>query len=136
MKRRPQHGLRRRGTEIGVVQHDRRIVATQFEGHSLNRLGGIRHDVAGGRNAAGESDLSPIWMGGGGIADLLRQSRDDVDGAERQPCANIATDRIRASGQVSGGLSTTQWPSNNAATIGVKASTTGEFQGTIDTTTP
>jgi hypothetical protein len=46
LKRRPQHGLHGRGAEIGIVENDRRIVTSQFKGYSLNRLGGIRHDVA------------------------------------------------------------------------------------------
>jgi hypothetical protein len=36
----------------------------------------------------------------------------------------------------SGGLRATQFPARSAATIWVKASTSGEFHGTIDTTTP
>src|SRR5258706_2057829 len=37
-----------------------------------------------GWNAARESDLAHIRMGGQGVANLLRQSRDDVDRAGRQ----------------------------------------------------
>ena len=50
--------------------------------------------------------------------------------------ANMMTERMSASGQVSGGLSTTQLPASSAATIWVNARLTGEFHGTIDTTTP
>ncbi len=43
---------------------------------------------------------------------------------------------ISASGQVSGGLTTTVLPASSAGMICMKASPTGPFHGTIDTTTP
>src|SRR4029453_19205792 len=50
--------------------------------------------------------------------------------------AASSTDWIRASGQVSGGFTTTAFPASKALTIWEKASELGEFHGTIDTTTP
>src|SRR5271169_3112794 len=73
LKRRVQHRLHGRWIENGVVENDGRIVPAQFEGHAFDRLGRVRHDVACGGDAAGESDLAYIRMSGESIPDLSRK---------------------------------------------------------------
>ena len=45
-----------RGREVGVLEHQRRRLATQLQVHVLERLGRRRHDLRAGPGAAGDRD--------------------------------------------------------------------------------
>ena len=56
VQERSPRARRRRLVQVGVVQHDQRRVAAEFEVHALEVLSGERADLAAGRGRAGERD--------------------------------------------------------------------------------
>ena len=47
---------------VGIIKHDRGVIAAEFERHALQCRAGLGHDGASGRGAAGEGDLGDVGM--------------------------------------------------------------------------
>ena len=75
--------LRRHLLGVGVVEHDRRVVAAEFQGQALQRPGGTDHHLLACHGGAGERDLGHVRVAGKGGPEIVLID-DDVDDARRQ----------------------------------------------------
>ena len=48
------HGIER-AVEVGIVEHDHRVLAAELEMHALQRRRALRHDAAAGDDFADEA---------------------------------------------------------------------------------
>ena len=85
--------------EIGVVEHDQRILATQFQGHLLQVAPGAFRHLASGLGRAGEGDHPHLGMGAERRAGLgtpgqhLQHAPRQADGLEQPGDEDAATHR-------------------------------------------
>ncbi len=69
------HGL----VQIGVVEHQEGRVAAQFQGHLLDVLGAVGHQLAAHLGGAGEAHFAHHRRAGDGVGDGRRGAGDDID---------------------------------------------------------
>ena len=62
--------------QVGVVEHDGRRLAAQFEGAALEHLAADGTHLAAGRGRAGESDLVDAGVAHDVLADLTARGED------------------------------------------------------------
>jgi ParB family chromosome partitioning protein len=74
----------RRLVEVGVVEHDQRVVAAELERHALELGAGDLGDAPADRAGAGEVDHLGAVVGNEPLADLL-VAGDDIEHPGRQP---------------------------------------------------
>ncbi|MNS98286.1 hypothetical protein D3C72_1326500 [compost metagenome] len=73
-----------RGVEVGIVEHDERCIAAQFQRQLLQRRGGFTRQMLAHRRGAGEGDLAHAAVGQPGIDHarrVLPRGRDHVEHA-------------------------------------------------------
>jgi hypothetical protein len=82
-----EHGtgkdLRCHFLRVGVVEHNRRIVAAELQGQALQRASGAGHDLLARRGRAGEGDLGHVGVAGEGSSEVVLID-DDIDDARRK----------------------------------------------------
>ena len=104
------------GVQVGVVEHDLRRLAAQFQrdGHVVVG-GGVRHHLAGLRRA-GEGDVIDARMGRQRRAGLVAVAGDDVQRAGRQAGLGRDLGQLEQDRQASSaGLTTQALPAASAA---------------------
>ncbi len=70
--------------EVGVGEHDVRVLAAEFQRDLLHRRGGGRHDASAGLQAAGEGDHVHRRVLGQGCARFGAGAQDEVGGTGRE----------------------------------------------------
>ena len=78
--------------EVGVVEHDERRVAAEFERQLLERAGALLHQLLADRGRAGEGHLAHDRVRRHLAADRRRRAGDDVEDA-RAECPRVAPAR-------------------------------------------
>ena len=109
--------------EVGVAEHDQRVVAAELEHDALELPAGRLGELAAGAGRAGEVEPPHVRVLDQLVADrggLARRVRDDVEHARRAaPASAKISPQIRPPtiGDHSDGLSTTVLPSTSGAAI-------------------
>ena len=70
--------MSRAAVEVGIVEHDVGVLATQLQRDLLHRLRGLGHDPLPGRAATGERHQVDPWIGAQRIADRRARAEDEV----------------------------------------------------------
>ena len=83
---RVDHEQRRieRAVDVGVVEHDDRVLAAKLEMHALQRAGPLRHDCAAGRGFADEADRLDVGMLGECAPGILAETMNGIEHAGGQ----------------------------------------------------
>ncbi len=69
--------------EIGIGEHDHRILAAQFEVDAFERVGALPHDQRAGAAFADKTDRLDVGMLGQRLAGVLAHTVDDIPDAGR-----------------------------------------------------
>jgi hypothetical protein len=78
-------GIGHGALEIGVGEHDHRVLAAELEDHGLDPVGGAREDAPAGRDRAGEADAAHQRVADQRLSGLRAETGDHVEHAVRQP---------------------------------------------------
>jgi hypothetical protein len=78
------HGIQR-AVQVGILEHDHRVLAAQFEMHPLQRVGALLHDHAAGAAFADKGNRLDRRMFGQRAARALSHTVHQVQHAGRQP---------------------------------------------------
>ena len=120
--------------EVGVAQHDHRILAAELEQHRREPPAGALHHAPAGLRRAGDADhVDVVDERRAGLARAdhhLQHARRAARGS------SPATARRTASGVSSDGLMTTALPASSAGTASPSARLSGAFHGLMMPTTP
>jgi hypothetical protein len=127
--------------DVGVAQHDHRVVAAQLQQHPLQVAAGRFGEPTAGGRGAGEVDAAHQWVLDQLVADragLPGAVRDDVEHPVRQPgLAKISPHSSPpTNGDSSDGLATTVLPRISGAASERADRIRAAFQGAIAPTTP
>ena len=130
-----------RRVEVGVVEHDQRRLAAEFEQHRLQMLGGELGDDPADLRRAGEVDAPDGRMGDQRLDDLRRVGRrvgDDVDDAlgEAGVVQHLARSADASPGRLPTTAGSTVLPQASGAAIARTPRMTGAFHGAMPSTTP
>ena len=79
-----QAGIQR-AIDIGIAEHDHRILAAEFEMHALQRSRALPHDRGAGRAFADKADRLDVRMFGQRLPGILAKAVHDIEHARRQP---------------------------------------------------
>ncbi len=101
---------------VGIGQHDRRVVPAEFQGDALQIAAGTFHDLLAGRGRTGEGNLVDIRVLGDQRAKAVLTGNDvDHSGGQRRRSARQCA--AWSSGVNGEGLSTIVQPEISAGTI-------------------
>ena len=123
-------------SELGVGEHQRRVVAAELELDPRQALGGHAHDHAAGPHAAGEGDLADQRVLDQHRAEHLVAPADHVEHARRERGGDPFEVRTNASGVVGGALTTVVLPATSACGSEAPRIASGQLNGTMIETTP
>ena len=69
--------------QIGVREHDHRVLAAQLEMHAFERCRALRHDRPPGGRLADKRHRRDRWMHGQGLARFLADAVNEIDDTSR-----------------------------------------------------
>ena len=135
--KRAPHDAIDREREVGVVEHDNRVLAAHLQRAAFTGFDGCYGYAMSDLVRAGERDQPHVAMTHERIADLRAPAEQEIQHTRRQARFNKGINELRGATGVSlEGFHTTVLPSTNAGKIFQLGTAMGKFHGVMTATTP